>query len=194
MIIKEKIFDGKELDIIKNHVLEIEDKVKNLGESRYPGAGENALTGRFDIFNFFNSDIGPLLEKRIKPFLQKYNFFMPLSIQCWANTLRKDQGIKLHQHSNGELQSFYCANVFICGEQEIGTHYVKDADPEYDRNLATKKVLKKFKSVPGEIALFDSSLFHYVKPNPNNDVRISIAMDIYQNTIFNNSDRYYIMK
>ena len=193
MVIREQLLNRKEVDEIKRHVLATEDKVKRLGVSRYPGAGENALTGRFDIFNFFNSDIGPLLEKRIKPFLDKYNFFRPLSIQCWANTLRKDQGIKLHHHSN-DWQQFYCANIFICGDQEIETYYVKDADPEHSRNLATKKVIKKFKSVPGEIALFDCNLPHYVKSNPREDVRISIAMDIYQNTIFNNTDRYYVIK
>ena len=171
MIIREQLFNNKEVDTIKNHVLATEDNIKRLGVSRYPGAGENALTGRFDIFNFFK----------------------PLSIQCWANTLRKDQGIKLHYHSDG-LQQFYCANIFICGDQEIGTYYVRNADPEYSRNLATKKVIKKFKSVPGEIALFDCNLPLYVKSNPKEDVRISIAMDIYQNTIFNNNDRYYIIK
>ena len=72
MIIREQLFNNKEVDTIKNHVLATEDNIKRLGVSRYPGAGKNALTGRFDIFNFFNFDIGPLLEKRIKPFL--FNF------------------------------------------------------------------------------------------------------------------------
>ena len=53
MIIREQLFNNKEVNTIKNHVLATEDNIKRLGVSRYPGAGENALTGRFDIFNFF---------------------------------------------------------------------------------------------------------------------------------------------
>ena len=43
MIIREQLFNNKEVNTIKNHVLATEDNIKRLGVSRYPGAGENAL-------------------------------------------------------------------------------------------------------------------------------------------------------
>jgi hypothetical protein len=193
MIIRKKIFTKKEIQIIKNFILKEEENIKSLGKSGYKNSSSDALTGRYDIYNFLNSKIGPLLLNKIVPFLDSLNFFKPLSIQCWANTFRKGEGIPMHKHSNG-LHYFYCANIFISGKNNIGTFYVKENESHYSRNKSVKNIVKKFNNIPGEIFLFDCFCPHYVEPNPTNEVRISMAMDIYENTIFNNDDRFFVIK
>jgi|TARA_E500000318_G_C3523540_1_gene197420 hypothetical protein len=178
-MIKEVIFDKKELKLIADYVLENEKHIKSLGPSIYPGTAKDALTGRYMIFNFLNSPIGDILKYKIFKFLHKNNIHEPCAIQCWANTFRKGEGIKQHRHQVKDHELFLCANIFIKGDPNLGTTYIIDG----------KHV--NVKNKPGEIMLFNSRLEHYVDKNPKDSIRISIALDIHERTIFNDTKRFY---
>jgi hypothetical protein len=185
-IIRKIIFTEKETSIISKFILENEDRIKSLGTSDYGGASKNSLTGTFRFHNFFNSEIGGLLKDKVLKFLDEQNIEKPLYIQCWANTFRENEGIALHKHANFS-EEFLCANIFIDGDESIGTTYVID-----NKNC-------NMKNTKGEIHLFNSQLPHFVEKNKNKNVRISIAMDIHQRKSFpsdsvngvENKVRYY---
>tara|TARA_R100000951_G_scaffold65214_1_gene55010 strand:- start:4014 stop:4601 length:588 start_codon:yes stop_codon:yes gene_type:complete len=167
-IISKIIFTKKEASLISKFILENENTIKSLGQSSYDLTNKNSLTGTFSFFNFLNSEIGDLLKEKVFKFLKEQNIFKPLYIQCWANTFRKNEGIGLHKHAEG-LEEYLCANIFIDGDEDIGTTYVIDNNNYY------------FKNTIGEITLFSSQIPHFVRKNKNDKVRISIAMDIHQN-------------
>ena len=185
-IIRKIIFTEKETSIISKFILENEDRIKSLGTSDYGGESKNSLTGTFRFHNFFNSEIGGILKDKVLKFLDEQNIEKPLYIQCWANTFRENEGIALHKHANFS-EEFLCANIFIDGDESIGTTYVID-----NKNC-------NMKNTKGEIHLFNSQLPHFVEKNKNKNVRISIAMDIHQRKSFpsdsvngvENKVRYY---
>lgn len=179
MIIREQLFSLVEIEKIKQFIILEEGNIKKIGPSVYPGTSSDSLTGRFPFYNFLNSNIGTLIKNKLFPFLDKLNFIRPLSIQCWANTFRKGEGINIHKHSNNNL-FFYCANIFISGNKNIGTIFVKE-----DKH-------RKFENNPGEIMLFDSQYHHLVQPNTDEEIRISMALDIHENKKIIDNKRFYI--
>jgi len=179
-IIKEVIFNKQELNIISEFILKKEDYIKSLGPSIYNGTSKNSLTGRYKVYNFLNSEIGALLKSKIFKFLLKNKINLPASIQCWANTFRNGEGISLHCHSDpNDYTKFKCLNIFIKGDPNIGTYFI-----------INKKPVKHI-SKPGEIMLFNSDLKHYVPKNLNNDIRISIALDVYERILLKDNVRFY---
>ena len=176
-MVRDIIFNDKELKIIKKFILNKEEYIKNLGEDIYTHTEKNSLTGRYYLYNFLNSEIGPLLRSKIFKFLNG-KITKPASLQCWANTFRKNEGIRLHHHGDNK---FKCANIFICGDPSIGTFYEID-----------NKLLKYF-NVPGQITLFDSDLKHGVEQNFSDDIRISIALDIHEKPIKTEDTRRFLI-
>jgi len=177
-ITKEVIFTKEECKTIQDYILKKETDIKNLGDSIYPGTSPDALTGRYHLYNFFNSHIAELLKFRILNFLKKQGLKKPCAIQCWANTFRKNEGIKKHNHG-GEENNFKSANIFIAGDPNIGTHFIIN-----NKNIKISNTL-------GEIVLFDCHMEHWVDPNPNDDIRISMALDIHEKLINIETTRYY---
>ena len=121
-IISKIIFSKDETYLISKFILENEDKIKSLGQSNYDLASKNSLTGTFRFFNFLNSEVGHLIKEKVFKFLEEQNILKPLYIQCWANTFRKNEGIGTHKHAFG-LEEYFCANIFIDGDEDIGTTY-----------------------------------------------------------------------
>ena len=64
-MIKEVIFNKKEVKLIADYILDNENYIKSLGPSIYPGTAKDALTGRYMIYNFLNSGIGEMLKYKI---------------------------------------------------------------------------------------------------------------------------------
>jgi hypothetical protein len=176
-MIKKTIFNKKEANEISRFILDNEDKIKNLGPSMYNNG--DSLTGRFYIYNFLNSDIGPLLKKKILPFLEENNINKPASIQCWANVFRKGENIQKHIHGNEDGLQFYVANIFLKGDEKIGTTYILEGAEKIIENKV------------GEIVLFNSHIPHYVRKNSSSRPRISMALDIHQNVLIKDLKRFY---
>ena len=154
----------QECSIIYDRILETEDYVKSLGEDVHGGTADNSLTGRHWINNYlFDDVIGPILIPKLKVL-----FVGNVWIQCWANTFRKGEGITSHCHRPPAPKRqppfpWSCVNLFIGGDPTIGTWF------EGEKQI----------NDPGEIMVFESETHHWVDPNPTDQIRISMAMDVH---------------
>jgi len=147
---------------ISGFILENETRIKSLGPDIYTGTADNSLSGRHWCYNYLYDIPGKILVPKVK------EEFGECIVQCWANTFRYNEGIKPHAHGvdpNNEYDKigFTSVNIFLQGPTDVGTIY------------NSKKEINKV----GQIAIFGSRLVHSVPPNPYNNVRISMAMDVY---------------
>lgn len=162
ILLMKKILTDQECEFIANWILTNENYIKSLGPDDYKGTSENSLTGRYNIFNYLNvPEIESILAPRLREVFIDINAEFPLSILCWANTFRKNEGIGLHRHG---IDQYYVGNLFIKGPTRPGTTYKKYGDIENE---------------PGVLALLTSHDVHGVKPNASDEVRISMAFDAY---------------
>jgi hypothetical protein len=183
------IFSDKEIETVKNIILDKEEYVKSLGPDVYSGTANNSLTGRYSIFNWLSiKEISDILVPKLKNIFQELNWQFPVSIQCWANTFRNGEGIKIHKHGKSNSNdSFYCANIFISGDAKPGTTY-------YEEGLIDANA--KFKTIEnelGKIIIFTSEIYHEVAPNKNKNIRISMAMDFYPGIVKEDLNRYHVV-
>jgi len=181
MIQKIPLISKKECKEIKNFILTNEEKIKSLGPDIYPGTSENSLTGRYSIYNYMYDLPGLIILPKLKKLFKKNKYSFPISIQSWANTFRNNEGIEKHKHQLSNEKQFICANLFICGNEDIGTNFI----------INNKDV--KHKNSIGEIMLFPSDLEHYVEKNYDKNIRITMAFDIYLNTKIEDKKRFYIL-
>jgi hypothetical protein len=137
-----------------------------LGPDIYHGTSKNSLTGRYSVYNWLNNlEFKNIFLPKLKDFFIKSHYSFPIILQCWVNIFRTGEGIMPHQHG----ENIMSANVFICGDSNIGTKFL------------VNHRIKNIQNKEGNITIFPGTMSHYVNSNPTNDVRISIAMDIYLN-------------
>ena len=176
-----KILSEKECNFIKDYILENEDKIKLLGPDEYGGTSNNSLTGRFKLYNFLYTPVEDIMLPKLRKIFNKLNFKYPISIQCWANIFRHNEGISKHIHANKD--KFPSANVFISGPTDMGTWY-----EEKDKSM------KKIYNEIGNFTMFWSDIYHYVPKNFTDKIRVTMAMDIHTEKRYSNLTRYYIME
>lgn len=191
-LLNKKILSYNECEIIKTIILKYEPYVKSLGNDYYLNTNTDSLTGRYAYFNFLSiPKINEILLPKLKKEFKNLNIKLPISIQCWANTFRYDEGIKMHVHGrsindpyyNSKNDDFLCGNIFISGDKDIGTFY----------NFGKGKI-KKIKNIKGKLIMFDSHMEHGVSRNPNKEIRISLAFDVYaEKMLTEDANRYYII-
>lgn len=184
------IFSDKEIETIKNIILEKEDYVKSLGPDVYGGTSDNSLSGRHTIFNWLSiQEVSDILVPKLKYIFIELDWQFPVSVQCWANTFRNGEGIKVHKHRSllNPDPPFYCANIFISGNTKPGTTYYEEGLTYINAKSET------IENKPGKIMIFTSEIYHGVVPNENEDIRISMAMDFYPGVIKEDLNRYYII-
>ena len=185
-LFKKVILNNDELNFIKDYILEHEDEIKKLGPDDYVGTSDNSLTGRHKCFNWLTTPIGDILIPKLRNVFKELKLTYPIGVQCWANTFRYDEGITKHSHGDWK---FLCSNLFLDGPTDIGTYYFEESN------------WNKYESVKGELTLFNSLLGHYVPNNKTDNIRMSIAMDIYPKEyikeawkdITSNKQRYIIL-
>jgi hypothetical protein len=191
MIIYENIIlSEKEVETIKNVILEKEDYVKSLGPDVYGGTNENSLSGRHTIFNWLSvREIEEILVPKLKDIFLELEWKFPISVQCWANTFRSGEGIKIHKHRSllSPTPPFFCANVFISGNPNPGTTYFEEGLTYINSESVT------IENEPGKIMIFTSEIYHGVVPNESDEIRISMAMDFYLEKEFEDLNRFYIL-
>jgi hypothetical protein len=179
MISSVNLLNEEECSKIKKFILDNEKKIKSLGPDIYLGTSEDSLTGRFSVYNYMYDLPGDIIIPKLKKVFIKDKLTFPINIQSWANIFRKNEGIKKHTHSSNSKDDFICANLFIYGDENIGTNFIINGkDINYKNNI-------------GEIVFFPCSLEHYVKENEGDRMRITMAFDIHQNTITQNLKRFY---
>jgi len=189
-LLEKKILSDQELEIIRDTILLKEKYVKSLGPDVYEGTSEDSLSGRHSIFNWLSvEEIGNILVPKLKDIFLELQWDSPVSVQCWANTFRQGEGIKIHKHRSFlSLQPpFFCANVFISGNTKPGTIY-------FDGLTFINAPSYKIENEPGKIMIFTSELFHGVEPNPFDETRISMALDFYPGQRYDNPNRFYVIE
>ena len=177
---KIQLLNEEECKKIKSFILNNEQKIKSLGPDIYPKTSDDSLTGRYSVYNYMYDLPGEIILPKFKKIFIEHGLMFPVSIQSWANTFRKNEGIDLHHHAN-QAEDFFCANLFIDGDENIGTNFIID---KKDINIKNKK---------GEIIFFKSLLDHYVKKNTSDSIRITMAFDIYSGIKIDNPTRFYIL-
>jgi hypothetical protein len=179
MINKKNLLNKEECEKIKTFILNNEERIKSLGPDIYEGTSDNSLTGRYSVYNFMYDLPGDIIIPKLKEIFIKDKLNFPINIQSWANIFRKNEGIKKHAHSNDPKDNFICANLFIYGDETIGTTFIiNEKHINYKNNI-------------GEIMFFPCNLEHYVNKNEGNDIRITMAFDIHLDSITNNTKRFY---
>lgn len=160
-----------EVDNLKELILDREREVSD---------GFDITYSRFKYFdkNFWKKPEIEKLENSIKEniliYLKSLHITIPenLFIQAWINVMRNKQMIEIHQHDCSP-HSFISGNICI-DSLDTQTHYV---DPISFHH--TDKKIFSSDNTPGKITLFPSVLPHYTDQYLENDVRITVAFDIF---------------
>lgn len=186
------ILSKPEIDTIVETILEQEITIKSIAPDTYGATSDNSLSGRHLSFNWLSvNKIGDILIPKLKDVFSKIGWELPVTVQCWANTFRENEGIGIHKHRSNFSQDppFYCCNLFLCGNTKPGTAY-------FGNGLTYLNVQPMFlENVPGKLMIFDSETWHGVQPNKSNEIRISMAMDFYLGIKedLNYPNRFYII-
>lgn len=163
--------------------METESRVKATGPDIYLGTADDSLTGRHKSHNYLYTELGELLIPKLQKIFRDEGFpgvdenKRVVAVQCWANIFRKGEGIASHCHNDGTCLPYLCANIFISGPAEIGTTYIHEGQHHTVPNE------------PGVISVFGDTTHHYVKANPHDEPRISMAMDFHVNNFV--APRYF---
>ena len=156
----------REIKIIEHEVLSNEEKIKEMGESKSNLVDGDSLTGRYYLYNFLTNN--PSVKQIL---FDKFVLMFGLKrfVKLWANTYYKGQGFNPHVHRNPQspqqknLKDWTCGHIFISGPLDVGITYAGE----------------RHTSTPGELHLFRSDLPHYVPRNETDDVRITLAFDVF---------------
>jgi hypothetical protein len=148
------------------------------------GLNENHITTRFGRYNLLEQDepafkeLLTFLRYSYLEYVQKQQLELKdLQIVCWANILRKDEGMDSHAHG-AQPDSYLSGNMHF-GDYHTNTVYHSNFDPESKIALPNKK---------GGCVIFPSCTPHYVEPHTRDDVRISVAFDLRLSNSFDHKE------
>jgi hypothetical protein len=157
---------GKEKEIVQ--------QFKGLGQDAGTNLGQDSLTAKYRFYNIFAFDDpiavafkGFVVDQYIL-FLREFGLHIPTTWgRCWANVLRKDQHIGIHNH--GCHSYSYLSGHFVLAAEDTCTYYENPTD------LSNHKE----PNIPGTLTFFPSYLRHWTDKNPSDSERITIAFDLY---------------
>jgi hypothetical protein len=189
--------DEQVLKDLARLVLEREQAIKRDNPPAFVAGEENiedSLTSRYYAFNvltwpepaartlaaFFKASYLGMLDEM--PLLRREKVY----IQCWANTVRRGESIKIHNH--GAPGSYVSGNIPIQvkNHQDSFTHFILESKVE---ESAARFSLD---NRPGKLTIFPSWLYHYTDPWPHDEVRITIAFDIVNQEVFDRQASYRV--
>jgi hypothetical protein len=168
--------DLDHVDQCRKWIVDNEKTILNLeySNSGGTGLGEDHITTRFGRYNLLKMEdaaFGELLTFLRYSYLeyvkQQQLELKDLQIVCWANILRKDEGMDSHAHG-AQPDSYLSGNVHL-DDYETKTVYHSAFDPESKIALPNKK---------GGCVIFPSCVPHYVEKHTKDDVRVSVAFDL----------------
>ena len=164
--IERNFLTEEEAKQISDYIIETEDFVKSLGPDTYPGTSEDSLTGRNRLFNYLYME--PMRSILVPKFKE---LFGKCTVNCWANIFRRGEGIAPHQHQPEHLtdnvSQTFAANIFLSGPP-ISTSFDIDVPENH---------------FPGTFTYFNSNVKHWVEPNNTDELRVTIAFNIFQKNV-----------
>lgn len=138
------------------------------------GLDEKHITTRFGKYNLLNQEgdafkeLLTFLRYSYLEYVQQQQLELKdLQIVCWANILRKDEGMDSHAHG-AQPDSYLSGNMHF-DDYHTNTVYHSTFDPESKIGLPNKK---------GGCVIFPSCTPHYVEPHTRDDLRVSVAFDL----------------
>ena len=108
------------------------------------------------------------------------NFITPYITQSWLNYAESNQFLQRHAHQN----SFVSGVFYVAADKEVDKiHFFKVAYEslmlEYDKFNVFNSTSWKFPVETGTIILFPSSLAHGMENKVGNNLRISLAFNVF---------------
>ena len=127
----------------------------------------SGLTEQHTVYNWLNhEEIKPFnIPYRLHTQLAELRDIPAISIQCWANILRKGEDLMEHTHGTGYDPSFWAVNIFLSGNPNTGTYFTE-----------RKEV---YKNSIGELVIVDDNMLHGVHENVYDEPRVSLAVDVH---------------
>jgi len=164
----------KEVDKLEKY-LSVSDHKKDDGST----GTKNVLTNSHNIFNFFDSPESSVQELKTawcsaaKIYAEKvYQEDRPMYFKCWANKLKRFEYLKEHVHTknelNGEEVGFSCHLSLCCGANNHTIYRCYTGGNPLEISIGNTE---------GQLVIFPSSLPHSTFPNPNEEIRYTIAGD-----------------
>ena len=152
MKIINNFISNEEVEVLKKHIIDNEQRVKKMGPDTYNETATDSLTGRWIQHNFLQdktvvSILGPKLHK----------LFPTYYITMWANIFRKAEYINPHTHGNATVSG----NLYLDGPE--------NSKPVYEGKDLPNEI--------GTLVYFPSTIVHWVDPNKSEIPRISMAFD-----------------
>lgn len=198
-----EINEGEVLQGLSRTVLEKESQLKREHRPARVAGEENikdSLTSRYYAFNvltwpepcaqallgFLRGSYRDMLDQL--PLLRRQKVY----IQCWANTVRNGESIKIHNH--GGPGSYFSGNLplQVCQPQSSFTHYSLNATA--DTAEANPEQRLSVDNLPGKLTIFPSHVYHYTDPWPHDEVRITVAFDIVPQAVVDRQSRYRVAR
>ena len=137
------------------------------------GLGYNSLTSRSSHYNVLNWWGTRRLRQWIRAGYEEYNQCGgPLYVQCWANVMRKGEQILSHKHeahNNTQCEYHLCGHLSVQVDGSTSTYY--DNTPILNEN--------------GQMTFFPAFTYHGTDSYENDNERITIAFDIYNEEYYN---------
>ena len=137
------------------------------------GLGFNSLTSRSSHYNLLNWWGTGRLKKWIRKGYEEYNKCGgSLYVQCWANVMRKGEQILPHKH---EFHNDTYPIYHLCGHLNV----------QVDGSTSTYYDNTPILHETGHMTFFSASTYHYTDKYENDEERITIAFDIYNEEFYN---------
>lgn len=165
-----KFFLKTEKELIKKYPANYD------GDTQLP----DSVTARYTFYNLFSLKkpskeltlIKDFIKSNVKDFLShlKVTDLSDLWIICWFNVLRKGECISEHSHYRlGNAHESFISGHFCVNASNTITSY---------RDIGGTHILR-VKNEIGQLSFFPSYLKHWSNKHEGDDVRITIAFDIY---------------
>lgn len=161
-----------------------------------PGKPLTWLTGRMWDYNFFDfkyeavDKFREFVAEQFVDYVTKIGGKIePVYVHCWANYMKFNQSISWHNHSNAHYDSkkrFSYASANFC-VQTYNTATVFRS-PFFGGSIYSREDVvetERVMNIDGELIMFPSYVFHRTEENPSTEPRITIAMDIITEEVYN---------
>ena len=141
----------------------------------HTGLGYNSLTSRSSHYNILDWWGTGRLKEWIRSGYEVYNSIEdapPLYVQCWANVMRKGEQILSHKHeahNNTQCKYHLCGHLSVQVDGSTSTYY--NDSPVLNEN--------------GKMTFFPAFTYHWTDRYENDNERITIAFDIYNEEYYN---------
>ena len=141
----------------------------------HTGLGYNSLTSRSSHYNILDWWGTGRLKEWIRSGYEVYNSIEdapPLYVQCWANVMRKGEQILSHKHeahNNTQCKYHLCGHLSVQVDGSTSTYY--NDSPVLNEN--------------GQMTFFPAFTYHWTDRYENDNERITIAFDIYNEEYYN---------